>query len=438
MADIEELEAALQARWDPETAMVYADALIARGDPRGELIALDLHAAHHGETAELAQQRRVRAEAWLGPEQRSYLFGEVRFGMLERFTIRSERTRPAARFVAELFASPAAPYLRSVQIDASAKQVAAALQLLAARPLPWLRRLAITQEYNGPVPRATLDAFAAAAPHLEELSLEGTRVVTTPVHPNVRTLQIVGGDALVVGAAAMPSVTEIDLVFDRYCEPNKRLAFAPLLNPRLFPALERLDLSRSPGTEWAGSLFSFIHAIESFERIMQLRIPALPSDLDAHAAHVLLERYPRLEITVAGMYRRSLPDGALHPRLHVPATRPWPPREQVPVGSQGLTISPPGEEIMLQSCVDLLEEQFDAMSPGAQAAWAALWDFLDGLGWYHQDYHPIVLPFDAATLRCALEALDDDDVGGHCRRIAAWLRAANLPPGATLMLQRYD
>lgn len=415
--------------------MVYADALIARGDPRGELIALDLHAAQHGETAELAQQRRARAAAWLGPEQR---FGEVRFGMLERVTISSERKRPAAGFVAELFASPAAPYLRSVQIDASPKQVAAALALLATRPLPWLRRLAITQESRGPVPRATLEAFAGAAPHLEELSLEGPRVVATPVHPNVRALRIVGGDALVVGAAAMPSVTEIDLVFDRYCAPAKRLAFAALLNPRLFPALERLDLSHSPGTEWAGSLFAFIHAIESFERIVQLRIPALASDLDAHAAHALLERHPRLEIAVAGMHRRSVPDGAHHPRLRVPATRPWPPREQVPVGSQGLTISPPGEEIMLQSCVDLLEEQFDAMSPGAQAAWAALWDFLDGLGWSHPDHSPIVLPFDAATLLRALEALDDEDGSRHCRRMTAWLRELNLPPGATVMLQRYD
>lgn len=435
--DIDELEAALQARWDPETAAVYADALIARGDPRGELIALDLYAARHGETTELAEARRAQVAAWLGEENL-----QIRFGMLENYAITSARKHPAAEGVAKLFASPAGRYVRSLRIDATAKQVAAALQLIAARPLPWLRRLAIVQEYKGPVPRATLEAFVAATPHLEELSLEGTRVVTTPVHPNVRTLRMVGGHALVVGAAAMPSVTEVDLVFDRYCDLNARLAVAPLLNPRLFPALERLDLShgedRYPAVQWPESLFPFVDAIEGFERIVQLRIPTLPSDEDAFTAHALLERYPRLEIDVVGMHRRSLPDGARHPRLRVPASRPWPARAQVPDGSSGLIISPPGDEIWLGECVDLLEAQFDAMPSDAQAAWIALWDFLEGLGWSTPDYRPIVLPFDAATLLCALSALADEDLGRHCGRMAAWLRAANLPPGSTLMLERYD
>lgn len=463
VASIDELEAALQARWDPETAAVYADALIARGDPRGELIALDLYAEQHGSTPELEQQRRERLAAWLGSDKYFCLPWEtraswpsaihemphrdlwwrehVRFGMLEHYTI-SERMHPAAEDVAALFASPAAPYLRSVHIDASSKPVAAVLQLLAARSLPWLRRLAITQEYKGHVPEATIDAFVAAAPHLEELSLKGVRIVKAPAHPNVRTLRLVGRTALVVGAAAMPRVTEIDLVFvndhdvRRWLdpEPHRWLEYAPLLNPRLFPALERLDLSHNE-YQWAGPLFPFVHAIEGLERIAQLRIPSL-SDEDAVAALALLERYPRLEISVVGMYHQPrLPDGAGHPRLHVPALRPWLPGELV-ARRGALDISPPDDKIAPPSCAELLEEQFDAMSPDAQAAWAALWDFLDGLGWDDVDGRPIELPFDAATLLRAFDALDDHVDGGRCLGVADWLRNEELPPGSTVMIRR--
>jgi uncharacterized protein (TIGR02996 family) len=37
-----DLEAMLRASPDDDTLMIYADALIAEGDPRGELIALEL------------------------------------------------------------------------------------------------------------------------------------------------------------------------------------------------------------------------------------------------------------------------------------------------------------------------------------------------------------------------------------------------------------
>lgn len=66
MAELEALESALQARWDDATAAVYADALIARGDPRGELIAIDLHIARHGRSEPLVQRRRAVVTAWLG------------------------------------------------------------------------------------------------------------------------------------------------------------------------------------------------------------------------------------------------------------------------------------------------------------------------------------------------------------------------------------
>jgi len=61
---LEEIEGALQARWDRETLEVYADALQASGDPRGSLIALAL--AGGRDTPELVRQRDQLVAAWLG------------------------------------------------------------------------------------------------------------------------------------------------------------------------------------------------------------------------------------------------------------------------------------------------------------------------------------------------------------------------------------
>ena len=53
-----ELENALRARWDRDTLLVYADALQAAGDPRGELIAPDVEAAEPPITPWPALRRR--------------------------------------------------------------------------------------------------------------------------------------------------------------------------------------------------------------------------------------------------------------------------------------------------------------------------------------------------------------------------------------------
>src|SRR5436190_21372831 len=66
LGDVDELEAALLARWDRATLLVYADALQAAGDPRGELIALDVERAAKGYTDELATRRRKCLYEWLG------------------------------------------------------------------------------------------------------------------------------------------------------------------------------------------------------------------------------------------------------------------------------------------------------------------------------------------------------------------------------------
>ena len=65
MADadpIVQLETSLQARWDPDTAAVYADLLASRGDPRGELIAIDLELTRR-EADQLRERKREIIDA---------------------------------------------------------------------------------------------------------------------------------------------------------------------------------------------------------------------------------------------------------------------------------------------------------------------------------------------------------------------------------------
>jgi hypothetical protein len=59
-----EIEHALRAAWSLDALAAYADHLQLRGDPRGELIAFDLHplADHHA----WRKRRRALLAAWLG------------------------------------------------------------------------------------------------------------------------------------------------------------------------------------------------------------------------------------------------------------------------------------------------------------------------------------------------------------------------------------
>lgn len=427
---IAELETTLQTKWDLETAAIYADALIALGDPRGELIALDLHIAQHGETAELARTRTDAVFAWIGRVS-PIASKNIRFGLVESHTFYTDEY-----FFKEI-SLPAMQYLRSAEIHAH-QRVVEVLERFASTPLPWLQGLAVNGD-GGPVPRAIVDAFVTATPHLIELSLEGVQIMQTPAHPNVQTLRLLDCDALVEGGAEMPRVTELDLAFGqgfgRRHEAHEWPAFAPHVNLRLFPALERLDLSHSKYAYNTDSLFPFVRALDGFERVRQLRIPALRNDDDVRAALELLARYPQLEITVASMYQCMMPSGAHHPRLRVPTPRPWLPYDMV--GDNYAVEFHAGRgrhDIVMRDCVLLLENQFDNMAPEARAAWTAFWELIRRAGWENRHYQPSIgrasfaLSFDAATLECALAAVDDK---GY-REDVEWLRRNRLPPGATI------
>jgi hypothetical protein len=81
---IDDVEAALAASWDREHRAVYGDALAASGDPRGELIAIDLHVETHGPSEELTARKQALIEAWLGAELAARMAnGTIKPGFIE-------------------------------------------------------------------------------------------------------------------------------------------------------------------------------------------------------------------------------------------------------------------------------------------------------------------------------------------------------------------
>ncbi|MDQ3368050.1 MAG: hypothetical protein M3680_21705, partial [Myxococcota bacterium] len=151
MSTRHELEADLHDRCDPETLAVYADLLQAEGDPRGELIALDLHASGGARTQ---QRRGALLQAWLGDEvavawdasTQSWYAGELGTAVAtfdRGFADLVVTEAPAATLVlASLLASPVGEVVRRISLRGSTGLLGDALVLIAARQRPWLEHLA--------------------------------------------------------------------------------------------------------------------------------------------------------------------------------------------------------------------------------------------------------------------------------------------------------
>src|SRR5882724_9755150 len=113
------LEAALAVSWDRETLAVYADHLMSEGDPRGELIVLDLELATRS-TPELVARRASLLSGWLGrlvpsDPHTAWVGDSFRFGFLEDLVL-DERDSMHAQRLASILESPLAPYLKRVTV----------------------------------------------------------------------------------------------------------------------------------------------------------------------------------------------------------------------------------------------------------------------------------------------------------------------------------
>lgn len=185
-----DLELALRARWDLGDLAIYADQLQLEGDPRGELITLDL--APDPRSSKWRDRRLALLDAWLGKDLARRAHQLVRYGFVPHLHDRGGaafgKRSGQSRLAAELLDSPAGRYVRSFAVSGGAERVIASLHRLASQPRPHLTELAIA------VPDSTrvhvrdelIAALIAATPSLRALYLLDALPFPRFPHPAVR------------------------------------------------------------------------------------------------------------------------------------------------------------------------------------------------------------------------------------------------------------
>lgn len=245
MTTIDDLEAQLRdgldRAVDPDIVVVYADQLQALGDPRGELIVVDLEIEQSGGSPALTKRRAELIEQWLG-SQRPH--GRIRYGFVD---LDATSADPIEQ-VRTALGSKAARFIRSVTAVGPPKSLGETIAAITEEPRPFLSRLTLRQWNDGAQP--VIESSTALAPltNLQRLEVDARTLFDRLEHPALRSLRISGCDAF--ASADLPSLTELDLAIQCHLATGRA---AP--DERFFqdlgagmPKLTSLDLSRNePG-----------------------------------------------------------------------------------------------------------------------------------------------------------------------------------------------
>jgi ankyrin repeat protein len=185
-----DLELALRARWDLGDLAIYADQLQLEGDPRGELIMLDL--APDPRSSKWRDRRLALLDDWLGKDLARRAHQLVRYGFVpylhDRGGASFGRRSGQSRLAAELLDSPAGRYVRSFATSGGPERVIASLRRLASQPRPHLAELAIAlpDSTRVRVHDELIDALIAATPSLRALYILDALPFPRFPHPAVR------------------------------------------------------------------------------------------------------------------------------------------------------------------------------------------------------------------------------------------------------------
>jgi hypothetical protein len=229
----DELEAALAASFDRAHLAVYGDYLMSIGDPRGELIAIDLQGGDEGRKRELVEQ-------WLGATLAACVdrAGSVEFGFL--VVKIGEHTELAFRLL-----TGASAWVRRLvfehvthELQVTSGLLDILMSVVESTPLSWLNAIDASRREPGDVIIARLPDFART------LKLTSVRL------PSVR--RDAGVEALARALVDMPDA-EVE-VARMYVTQMPTRAFPTRVRvPRPFPWLPREQVGgvrvRVPGVE---------------------------------------------------------------------------------------------------------------------------------------------------------------------------------------------
>jgi hypothetical protein len=406
----EELESALAASWDRDTLAVYADHLQAEGDPRGELIALDLEIDARGSTVELSKRRTSLLYAWLGSlvpvdnVHAPWIGDSLKCGFVENLV-------PAN--LERALASPIGPYVRGVTLRDSIDELERKLAVLARHEHRWLVRMTIgdTGSHRAPVdPDIARRAFAAM-PRLHTLELVHGPALALLSHPTIERLVVHGRscfDALGDGATfarvtdlVITHVAEPAAYDDAYGDENYVEEAPPPAQaawPKVaFPALRRLELADTD----LDAAYKLVRSLDARAHVTTLRIPRLRNAADRDELIAIARDMPALAVVEIAHGTHYDPPDIPNLRLERAELLAWPMQDEAE--SQGLRVFMPGskygETVALIDAIYVMEQRFEALPAAARAAWSQLWRRIAALN------EPIAFP--ARVLADAVESVPE-------------------------------
>ena len=310
---IAELEAAVRATWDREAIAIYADHLQAIGDPRGELVAIDLHIDRGDAGAAVLARRAELIEQWFGADLPP---GIVRYGFVD---VDASGMGPDSQLAIAL-RGPGAQFIRSVTLAGPHDELVPAVRELAREHRPWLTSLTVRHWNEMTLEMAAQPTAALLFGNLRalrSLTLEGRRIFAAESHASLERMRLTGFDAIdLSGPEVWPRVREIDFAFHcQYARMHQDPPFAKiarLLRPEAFPALESLDLSRNepghlePRSLGGGVVISaFFTRFANHPTLASVRLPSLASEVAVDAVERTLATLPSLrEVAVYAPSKR--------------------------------------------------------------------------------------------------------------------------------------
>jgi hypothetical protein len=382
-----EIEAALAANPTPELLAGYGDALHALGDPRGELIAIDLRVAAHGPSAELAARKRELIDGWLGAELAARV---LEIGAVDCGFVDIPWGLKAVEVERMLSHEGLHGALRTFALEDSDAGLCRGLDLVCAARPPWLEHVQVVRYEDGFDP-ALRDQIAidddrartlvARFPRLRALTLAGPNVFDELVHDGVRAICLYDHDSvgsLLRAGRPWASLVELDL---QLFEPPGPEMLAAMLPPARVPALRRLDLARNEARH-REEAFALVATNPIVRQLAWLRVPSVRTDADLDAAERALAALPADgDLIVSRAYADRQPTRAPSPRLRIPPPRPWPPTDDVNPGRLSAII--PGQEtsadLDLREAIALMETRFDTLGNPERDTWLELWSGLRAL-----------------------------------------------------------
>ncbi len=383
-----ELEALLRDAPDDDTLLIYADALMSDGDPRGELIALELR----------RPERKELLYRWL----RSHL--QLEPGGDHLFVC-DERWIPFLR-------EPIGEFCRGVAATVRIEKAKQIVDAIVERPRLYMTRFKLYAGFDGPL---VLDErHVAAMPNLVELELDGDFDLRKFRHPRVKKLARKSWSLNGLRSWAWP----LDLPICEELEVDAR-PWSSQVDPATvtfagLPALRVLDVSAcepeflAQKTERTNlDVFRWLNGLPFVTRLQRLRVPSVRTPDAAKHLAALIKRAPALEIEVARTYSRCAAGLELaSDKVRFGPPWPWLPRDQEHAQWKFRLSTPVKDIDMLSGAIGSgLERVFDGADEAFREDWRTIWRALDSCSrWFSKK-----LPF-GLVLR-AFRGFPEEDIG---------------------------